>query len=263
MRLAHFLPFNVLAFVLGSIVGSFLNVVIYRLPRGKSIVSPPSSCPSCGERIKPWHNIPILSYLILRGRCAHCGARISPRYPFVELVTGIFCLATFRIYGLHPAFLVEFIFICLLIVITFIDLDTMTIPDVLSLPGIPFAFFGSVLTGMLTWKTSLVGMLAGGGSFWLLSLIYYVVRGKEGLGGGDVKLMAMIGAYTAWPGVLFTVLFASLAGCLVGIVMMLRKKEGLSTMLPFGPFLALGTLVYLYWGPAFYRWYFSLAAPGR
>ncbi len=261
MRLSHFLPFNVLAFVLGTIVGSFLNVVIYRLPKGKSIVSPPSGCPACGAHIKPWHNIPILSYVLLRGKCAYCGARISPRYPLVELITGIFCLATFRIYGLHPAFFVEFIFICLLIAITFIDIDTMTIPDILSLPGIPFAFLGSVLTGMLTWKASLIGLLVGGGSFWLISLVYYLIRGKEGLGGGDVKLMAMIGAYTAWPGVLFTVLFASLAGCIVGIAMMLRKKEGLTTMLPFGPFLAMGALCYLYWGPAFYRWYFSLGAP--
>ncbi len=262
MRYCDYLPFNILAFVLGAIVGSFLNVVIYRLPAKKSIVKPPSSCPSCGTLIKPWHNIPILSYILLGGKCAYCGARISPRYPLVELITALFCLATFRRFGFQPIFFVEFTFICLLIAITFIDLDTMTIPDVLSLPGIVFAFLGSVLTGMLTWKASLIGLLAGGGSFWLLSFLYYVIRGKEGLGGGDVKLMAMIGAYTAWPGVLFTVLFASLAGSIVGIGMMFRKKEGLATMLPFGPFLAMGAICYLYWGPAFFRWYFSLGAPG-
>ncbi len=262
MRYCDYLPFNILAFVLGAIVGSFLNVVIYRLPAKKSIVKPPSSCPSCGTLIKPWHNIPILSYIVLGGKCAYCGARISPRYPLVELITALFCLATFRRFGFQPIFFVEFAFICLLIAITFIDLDTMTIPDVLSLPGIVFAFLGSVLTGMLTWKASLIGLLAGGGSFWLLSFLYYVIRGKEGLGGGDVKLMAMIGAYTAWPGVLFTVLFASLAGSIVGIGMMFRKKEGLATMLPFGPFLAMGGICYLYWGPAFFRWYFSLGAPG-
>ncbi len=262
MRYCDYLPFNILAFVLGAIVGSFLNVVIYRLPAKKSIVKPTSSCPSCGTLIKPWHNIPILSYIVLGGKCAYCGARISPRYPLVELITALFCLATFRRFGFQPIFFVEFAFICLLIAITFIDLDTMTIPDVLSLPGIVFAFLGSVLTGMLTWKASLIGLLAGGGSFWLLSFLYYVIRGKEGLGGGDVKLMAMIGAYTAWPGVLFTVLFASLAGSIVGIGMMFRKKEGLATMLPFGPFLAMGAICYLYWGPAFFRWYFSLGAPG-
>jgi len=261
LEYTHFPPFNVLAFVLGTIVGSFLNVVIYRLPAKKSIIRPPSSCPSCGNTIKPWHNIPILSYILLRGKCAYCGATISWRYPMVELITGLFCLATFRRYGVHPAFFVEFVFICLLIVITFIDLDTMTIPDVLSLPGIPFAVFGSIATGMLTLKASLIGLLIGGGSFWLLSFLYYIIRGKEGLGGGDVKLMAMIGAYTAWPGVLFTVLFASLVGSIVGIAMMYRKKEGLTTMLPFGPFLAMGALCYLYWGPAFFRWYFSLGAP--
>ncbi len=251
-------PFKLAVFVLGTVVGSFLNVVIYRLPKGKSIIKPRSSCPSCGTLIKSWQNVPILSYLYLKGKCASCGAPISLRYPAVELITGIFSLTTFLRYGFHPAAAVEFVFICLLIAITFIDLDTLTIPDVLSLPGIPFAVLGSVLTGVLTLKASLVGLLVGGGFFWLLSFLYYVLRGKEGLGGGDVKLMAMIGAYTSWPGVLFTVLFASLSGTIVGIVQMIRQKEGLATMLPFGPFLAMGTLCYLYWGPSFYRWYFSL-----
>lgn len=258
MNVTSFWPFELAAFVFGTAIGSFLNVVIYRLPHGKSIVRPASSCPACGTAIKPWQNVPILSYIYLRGKCAACNEPISLRYPLVEFITGLFCVATFVRYGFHPVLFVEFTFICVLIAITFIDLDTMTIPDVLSLPGIPLAFFGAVLTGKMSWQASLLGLLAGGGSFYLLSFLYQVIRKKEGLGGGDIKLMAMIGAFIGWPGVIFTVMFASLVGSVVGIFLMIKHKNGLATMLPFGPFLAMGAISYLYWGPMFFRWYFSL-----
>jgi leader peptidase (prepilin peptidase) / N-methyltransferase len=253
----HALPWSyqqLIVSVLGCCIGSFLNVVIYRLPNGFSIVRPASHCPRCRHSIAAYDNIPLLSYLLLRGRCRSCGAAISPRYPLVELASGLLALLLFRRYGWHPQFWVEFLFVCVLLAIFCIDLDTMLIPDILSLPGIAIGLAASFVTPRLSPLESVLGIVLGGGLFYFIAVAYRRLRGQEGLGGGDVKLLAMIGAFIGWPGVVFTILTASVSGTLVGVIVMLRKREGLTTMLPFGPFLALGAVCYLFWGQAFFNW---------
>jgi leader peptidase (prepilin peptidase) / N-methyltransferase len=173
----------------------------------------------------------------------------------VEGLTGSLALFLFLRYGLNFEFFVECIFVSLLILITFIDLDTYLIPDTLSVPGIIAGFSFSFFATRLSWVDSLIGIILGGGFFFLIAIGYQYLRHKEGLGGGDIKLLAMIGAFLGWPGVVFTVLAASLVGTLVGMVVMWRSRKGLGTMLPFGPFLAFGALLYLFWGEEFYRWY--------
>jgi leader peptidase (prepilin peptidase) / N-methyltransferase len=242
-------------FAPGCCLGSFFNVVIHRLPAGQSLVHPGSFCPHCGYPIPPYDNIPVLSYLLLRGRCRSCKSRISPRYPIVELLTGGLALLLFLKSGWTTQFLIDFLFMSLLLVIAFIDLNTYLIPDVLSLSGIILGFGCSFVSERVSWIESLIGILLGGGFFYLVALGYQLARKKDGLGGGDIKLLAMIGAFVGWPGAVFTVLTASLIGSVVGIVAMRRTRDGLSTMLPFGPFLSLGGVLYLLWGEEIYHWY--------
>jgi len=239
----------------GCCIGSFLNVVIHRVPAKKSLVHPGSHCPQCGHSIMPYDNIPILSYLLLGGKCRYCHAHISMRYPMVEGLTGFLALMLFRKYGLTPQCFIEFFFVSLLIAITFIDLDTYLIPDVLSLTGIVVGLALSFFTPRLTWLDSLLGVLVGGGIFYLIAIGYQYLRHQEGLGGGDIKLLGTIGAFVGIPGVVFTILVASLVGTSVGLVVMWRSKKGLTTMLPFGPFLSLGAVCHLFWGQSFFQWY--------
>lgn len=249
---------QVFAFVFGCIFGSFFNVVIHRVPKGESLSHPASHCPSCGTPIAFYDNIPILSYLLLRARCRHCGVRISPRYLVVELLTGLVFLFLVRRDGLEWQLAIELLFLSILILITFIDLDTYTIPDVLSVGGTVAGFLLSFVSTRVDWTGSIVGILAGGGFFYLIAFAYHAVRKQEGLGGGDIKLMAMIGAFLGWRGVIFTVLTASIVGTAVGFVVMSRKRKGMNTMLPFGPFLALGAAAFVFFGEEFFRWYMGL-----
>ncbi|MHC1745174.1 MAG: A24 family peptidase [Syntrophobacteraceae bacterium] len=246
---------QVLAFVIGCCIGSFLNVVVYRLPAGKSIVSPGSACPQCGQPIAFYDNIPVLSYFILRGKCRHCKATFSGRYPLVEALCGLFTLMLFRRYGIHPQFFIELLFVYVLVIIAFIDLDTYLIPDVLSLSGIVLGFAFSFFTPRLGWTDSLVGILLGGGLFYAVAIGYQYLRHQDGLGGGDIKLLGMIGAFLGIAGVLLTVVIASIVGAIVGVIVMRRQKTGLTAMVPFGPFLSLGALVYLFWGHSLIQWY--------
>jgi leader peptidase (prepilin peptidase)/N-methyltransferase len=248
---------QVVAFLTGCILGSFYNVVIHRLPSGQSIVRPPSNCPGCGNSIAAYDNIPLVSYLLLGGRCRHCKMPISLRYPLVEALSGLLALLLFRRYGLHPQIVVEFIFCSLLLIITLIDFDTMEIPDVLSLPGIALGLGFSFFTPRLSWWQSLLGIVLGGGIFYLIAEGYARLRHKEGLGGGDIKLLAMIGAFLGWRGVVFTVLASSILGTLIAIPVMWRSGKGLGSHLPYGPFLAMGAVAYIFWGELFYHWYFS------
>lgn len=252
---------QIVMFVFGCCLGSFFNVVIYRLPHGNSIVSPGSHCPQCQAAIPAYDNIPLLSYLLLRGRCRSCGLRISWRYPLIELLAGVVALLLFRRYGWQGQFFVELFFSSCLLVVFFIDLDTYLIPDVISLPGIVVGFAASLfLTPRLTWLDSLAGILLGGGLFYAIALGYEWFRGQEGLGGGDIKLLAMIGAFLGWTGVVFTILVSSVTGAAVGLVAMRRSQKGFSTMLPFGPFLVLGAICYLFWGETFLSWYWGIAS---
>lgn len=248
------------SFLLGAVVGSFLNVCIYRIPAGRSIVSPGSSCPGCGTPIRWYQNLPVLSFLLLRGRCAACGVKISWRYPAIEALTGLlFVLVVYR-FGLQPFVPVLWAFVAVLVVITFIDLDHRIIPNSISLPGIPLCFLGSFLLPWVSWSDALIGILAGGGSLFLVAFLYEKLTGVEGMGMGDVKLLAMIGALLGWRSVILVIFFGSVLGTLVGVPLMLLKRADGKLAIPFGPFLALGTLVELFWGPLILHWYLGLFA---
>lgn len=245
------------AFVLGAIVGSFLNVCIYRIPAGLSIVSPPSHCPKCESRIRWYQNIPILSYLFLRGRCGFCRVEIPARYALVEAMSGLLFVVVLYHFGLSLATLVYWLFVAVLLVVTFIDLDHQIIPDVISLPGIAVGFLCSFAVPWLSWVDSLLGILLGGGLLLAIAWLYEVLTKREGMGGGDVKLLGMIGAFLGWQAIFPVIFFASFGGTLIGIPLMLLKGEGSRFALPFGPFLALAAGVYLFWGHDILSWYLS------
>ena len=251
----------VFIFLLGCCVGSFLNVCICRLPQNLSIVSPRSFCPSCRAPIRAYDNIPLVSYLLLGGKCRNCGAGISWRYPLVEALTGGVALALFLKFGFSLSFLAYFVLSAALIVISFIDLDHRIIPDVISLPGIAAGFLLALFGLLATVKESLIGLLAGGGSLYLVAFVYEALTKREGMGGGDVKLLAMIGAWLGWKSILFTLFFASLSGAFIGGAVMLIQREGRLYAIPFGPFLAFSGLAYVFLGPELIAWYLNLGKP--
>ena len=241
--------------VFGLVIGSFLNVCICRLPASQSIVSPRSRCPQCGHLIRAHDNIPVLSYVFLRGRCRDCGTRISARYPLVEILSGAFAAMTIARFGFGWTALILYSLVAAFLVITFIDLDHRIIPDVITLPGIPIGLAASFGPGIISPLESLIGILAGGGSLFLVAWIYQAIAKREGMGGGDIKLLAMIGAFIGWKGVLFTIFVASLTGTLAGMALILRRREGMKLAVPFGPFLAVGAIAYLFIGAEVMTWY--------
>jgi leader peptidase (prepilin peptidase)/N-methyltransferase len=234
--------------VFGSIVGSFLNVCIYRIPGNRSIILPRSYCPECGEPIEFYDNIPVLSYLMLKGRCRTCKKRISPRYPLVELITALLSALLFRRYGLSFQLLATFSFTCALIVITFIDLEHQIIPDIITLPGIPLFFLAAVLIMKLRLIDAVLGIIIGGGILYLIAFAYELLRKTEGMGGGDIKLLAMIGAFLGWQSLWFIIMVSSLLGAVIGITAMVVQKEDMKYAIPFGPFLSVGAVSYLFFG---------------
>jgi len=245
-----------IVFIFGALVGSFLNVCIGRIPDGESIVTPPSHCPKCLTPIAFYDNVPLLSYLSLRGRCRACSERISPRYFVVELMMGLFALALFHWFGLSFSFAVGFVFVAALIVISFIDLDVRIVPDVISLPGIVlglvfsafgYFFFGNELSIVPSPLSSLIGIVTGGGFLLATAWVYEKFTGVEGMGGGDIKLLAMIGAFLGWPAIPVTLFIASLLGSVVGIACMVLTGAGRRLALPFAPFLCSGALAYLFY----------------
>lgn len=236
-------------FLMGCCVGSFLNVCIYRLPNALSVVTPRSACPVCGSAIAWYDNIPIFSYLLLRGRCRSCKSPISIRYLIVELLCGGFAVALWVRYGFHWQTLIYFVFVAALLVITFIDIDHRIIPNVISLPGIPMGFAASFVLNSPDWLGSLLGIALGGGSLLAIATGYRLITGKEGMGMGDIKLLAMIGAFLGWQGVLFTIMASSFIGTVVGTIAMIKAGKGLKMAVPFGPFLAIGAILYLFFGP--------------
>lgn len=247
-----------LVFVFGICIGSFLNVCIYRLPESKSIVHPRSMCPSCGTLIRFYDNIPIFSYMALRGKCRHCEAHISFRYPVVEFISGIFAVGVFLKYGMGLETLIYYTFIATLLVITFIDIDHQIIPDVITLPGIPIFFAASFALPKITLVESILGILIGGGSLFLVAWLYHLLTRKEGMGGGDIKLLAMMGAIVGWKGVLFTIFVASAIGTLAGMLIIIKSGKTMKLAVPFGPFLAIGGIAYILIGPQLIAWYFNL-----
>jgi leader peptidase (prepilin peptidase)/N-methyltransferase len=249
----------VFAFLIGLAVGSFLNVCIYRIPLRKSIVRPPSSCPTCGAGIRFYDNIPVISYIVLLGRCRHCHAPISFRYPLVELITGLLSAALFLRFGLSLSFFSLFLFTAALIAVAFIDLQHKIIPHAISLPGIlvglAFAFFPSAGVSPID---AIVGIVGGGGFLLLVGTVFEKVTGREGMGGGDVKLLAMIGAWMGWKALPFIILISALSGAVIGGVSLAASRQGMRSRIPFGPFLALGALVFLFFGDHIVLWFYRL-----
>ena len=244
---------EILFAVLGAAIGSFLNVLIHRLPEEQSIVFPASRCPRCGRAIRFYDNIPVLSYILLRGRCRDCGEKIALRYPLVEAITAAFSLLLFWKYGVTFQWVFSFAFVCALIVITFIDLDHQIIPDVISLPGIPIFFLAAVFVMKLRFLDAFLGFLIGGGVLYGIAFVYELLTKREGMGGGDIKLLAMIGAFLGWQSLLFVLLFSSLLGAVVGIAVMLAKGQDMKYAVPFGPFLSAAAAAYIFIGDAVMR----------
>ncbi len=232
----------------GAAVGSFLNVLIFRIPEGQSIVLPSSHCQKCGHAVRVYDNIPIISYLILRGKCRDCHEKISLQYPIVEAITAIMSLLLFLKFGLSFKYLFSFIFTCALIVITFIDLRHQIIPDVISLPGIPVFFFLAVFFMNLTVWESLLGILIGGGCLFAIAFLYEIITKREGMGGGDIKLLAMLGAFLGWKSLFFILFVSSLLGAVVGVSAMIIKGQDMKYAVPFGPFLSIAAVAYLFVG---------------
>ena len=251
------------AAIFGACVGSFLNVCIYRLPLGRSVVSPRSQCPRFGGMIHWYDNIPLLSYIVLQGACRHCKAKISPRYLIVELVTLLLSVATFAHFKSLPEYLIYFCFLVApLLVVLFIDLEHRLIPDVISLPGIVagamarLAFNHGPVTPVLI--DIILGVLVGGGFLCIVGLGYEFLKKQEGLGMGDVKLACMLGAFFGWKAIIFILLLSSLLGSVVGIVLIVIFRKGLKFAMPFGPFLVAAAYVHLFFGEKILNWYLGL-----
>jgi leader peptidase (prepilin peptidase) / N-methyltransferase len=248
-------------FLFGAIFGSFANVCILRVPVDESIVFPGSRCPECKQPVAWYDNVPLLSWLWLRGRCRSCREPISFRYFVVELVTALAAVALYLRFGLGVEWLILFTFVGALIVITFIDLDHRIIPDVISLPGIAAGFLlslrGAPGPGPLS---SAIGILVGGGLLLAVAWGYHAATGREGMGGGDVKLLGMVGAFLGWQSVPFTMLLSSLTGSVVGLTLMWWTGSDTKYAIPFGPFLALGAITYIFWGNQMIGWYLGLGA---
>jgi leader peptidase (prepilin peptidase) / N-methyltransferase len=237
----------VIAFIFGSLVGSFLNVVILRLPEpGQSVVFPPSHCPSCQRRIKWFDNIPIISFILLKRRCRNCGQNISFQYPLVETAMALLSLALFHRFGLGSVYAIYFPFVAALLAIIFIDIRHRIIPDVISLPGMALGFLFAFINPLVSWQDSALGLILGGGSLYAVATGYYLLTRREGMGGGDIKLLAMIGAFLGWQSLPFVIFSSSLAGSIVGVAAMFKQQKGGQTEIPYGPFLALGGLAYLF-----------------
>ncbi len=214
----------ILTFIFGACIGSFLNVCIFRIPNKESIIYPGSKCPSCSAPIRFYDNIPIISYLFLKGRCRGCGAHISFRYIFVEILTGCFSLFLFLKFGFTIEAIINFIFISTLIIITFIDLDHLITPDGIILPGIPiFLVTSSIFLPMITFLDSIAGLFTGSGILFLIALFFKIFMKKDAMGGGDIKLQAMIGAFIGWKGALFGIFAASIFGTVIGFIYILSK----------------------------------------
>ena len=258
MSISPHIIYSVFAFAFGAVVGSFLNVCICRMPKDESVVLPPSHCTNCDYLIRWYDNVPMVSYLLLKGRCRSCGEPISAQYPLVEFLNGALTLALFLKFGPSFVFAVLFLFCSALVVITFIDLEYQIIPDMITLPGIVIGFALSFLIPNFGWLSSLIGILSGGGSLLLIAYLYQAVAKKDGLGGGDIKLLAMMGAFFGWKAILFIIFAASLAGSAIGITVMLVQKKDATLAIPFGPFLASAAVLYIFCGNQIIFWYLHM-----
>ena len=238
-----------LAVVLGLVIGSFLNVCIVRLPEDESVARPASHCRSCEAPVAWYDNIPVASFVILGGRCRRCGAPFSARYPLVELLTGLlFALIAMQRLA-PPETALQMAFACAMIVITFIDIDHFLIFDRITLPSIAISPLLALVIGHISLRDSLLGIASGGGVLWAVAWSYEKLRHREGMGLGDVKLLAMIGGLLGWEAVLFSLLVGSVVGSFFGLAAMVVRGRRFDLEIPFGPFLAFASLVYMLAGP--------------
>jgi leader peptidase (prepilin peptidase) / N-methyltransferase len=236
------------AFALGACIGSFLNVVVWRLPRGESLVRPGSHCPGCNAQIPWWANVPLVSYAVLRGRCRDCGAHISARYPLIEALTGAVFAALLWVHGPSARLLVDWALAATLIAVTFIDIDHQIIPNSITFPGIALGLLLSVAAPEVgvDWRDALLGVVVIGGSLWGLSAGYELFSGKIGLGMGDVKLVAMLASFLGLEDALGVLIVGSLVGIVYGVAILAWVNGNRGTRIPFGPALALAGLVFLF-----------------
>lgn len=272
---------SLLVGVLGAMIGSFLNVVIHRLPREQSIIFPNSTCPRCSARIKAYDNIPVLSFLILRGQCRSCGARISARYPAVEALTALLFAAVTWHDGVSFILAFDLAFTATIVALLFIDAEHMILPNAITYPGILFALITRVVVPYVAGPShfddlpnliavfpnypvplvsligAAIGALAGGGSLWLMGFLWEKLRGVEAMGFGDVKMMFMVGAYLGWRLTILTIMIGAFTGSLAGIAVMMKRGRNLQMMLPFGIFLGVGSIVSLLGGSRIIAWYAS------
>jgi len=249
---------GLIIFTIGLVIGSFSNVCIYRLPRNESLIFPGSHCPKCYKPIKYYDNIPLVSYLILKGKCRYCQEKISGQYPLVEFLTSFIYLILFLSYGLQWRTFVYMLLCSALIIITFIDLKEKIIPDVISLPFIALGFILSFFLKNISTTDSLLGILTGGGSLLLIAVVGSFIFKKEAMGGGDIKLAAMIGAFLGWQFTILSLFLGFFFGSIIGVIILIKNKgnKEQNDSVPFGPFIALGTIIALFFGEVIINWYF-------
>ena len=251
----------ILFFVVGLCLGSFANVLIWRVPRKEDWKWVRSQCPKCQAIIRGYDNIPVLSFFILKRKCRDCGAPISWRYPAVELLMGLAFAGLFIAVGWKWTLLEYAIFVFGLITCSFIDLDHMILPDVFTLPGIVVGLIGAFLNPERSFISAFWGVVLGGGLLWFVAYVYFLARKQEGMGGGDIKLLAWIGAVLGWSAIPFVILCSSVLGSIVGIAIAIRSKGNLGAVIPFGPYLAFSALLLVYGGSAVADWYIHLFIP--
>lgn len=243
----------VVIFVFGLLIGSFLNVVIYRLPEGMSIATPPSHCPKCNHQLKPLDLVPVFSWLFLKGKCRYCAVKVSPRYALVELLTGILFAYTYLVFGLEWILLVQLIFVAVLIAVVFIDLDHQIIPDELNLFLLLVFIFANLALSFIPWKDAFLGAAAG----FLPLFLVVLLTGGAGMGMGDVKLMFVLGLYLGLGQTLLALFLSFIYGGVFGVLLLVTKIKGRKDAIPFGPWIVLATLTSLYFGPNLISWYLS------
>ncbi len=252
---------SVLLFCYGLLFGSFANVIILRLPKNMSVVKPRSKCPKCEKSIRWFDLIPVISWVLLGAKCRNCKAKIHWRYPLVELLMGaLFCGMYLKV-GWSWLLLEYLIFSFGLVVVSFIDLDHMILPDSFTLSGVVLGLLGGILNPARELMPAVWGVLFGGGFLWAVAYIYYLIRKEEGMGGGDIKLLAWIGAILGWTSVPFVILVSSIIGTVFGVFVALKNKAGMRSTIPFGPYLALAALLYIFWGQELAQWYMDLFIP--